>query len=214
MFEANRSEADPSKCVRQDCQNAGFVALGGLCCVCKDADTKHFAKLEAKAAEVGAHVEQSRDNANKVKLHYFYSNARALKKMELSEVPDTGFGGVVASVVAYLDRQGDHYLAFATVQCLSAMANELGSADIAIEAFCDVCVYGERKYSRGNYRKGGTVCGYLDSALRHMRALMRGEKVDPESLCLHAAHAFWNLFTALDQPDFRDDRLEAVYVDE
>ena len=87
----------------------------------------------------------------------------------------------------------------------------LCSAASAIDEYCAVCVWGEAtKYSRGNYRLGAPVTQYCDSALRHVRAYGRGEKLDPESGRPHLGHVLWNLWQALDQPFERDDRLERV----
>lgn len=80
-----------------------------------------------------------------------------------------------------------------------------------IAAYGELCEYGERKYERGNYRKGAPITQYCDSTFRHLRERLGSEIVyDPESECLHGIHAFWNVFNALEQPDWRDDRLPAV----
>lgn len=99
-----------------------------------------------------------------------------------------------------LDYDTENYIAF---YC---------SAPHALAAYCSVCVYGEGKYSRGNYRLGAPITTYLDSALRHLGALVDGQDFDPESKEHHGALAMWNLWQALDQPADRDDRMLAVYA--
>lgn len=213
MFESENAQ----KCVRQDCNNGGLLCLGGLCCECKAKDTAFFDALEnpkppepiVAIAEV---VKQSRSNSGKPRLTYFYSSSRALRKLDSVQIPaGAGIGYVSGALAAYLGREEDMGLALAAAALLLFMSVELEDADAAIAAYCDVCEYGEKKYSRGDYRKGDTICNYIDSGLRHLRAYQRGEVLDPESGCLHVAHCLWNLIQALDQPDWRDDRMAAVY---
>lgn len=94
--------------------------------------------------------------------------------------------------------------------CDEGVVEFLNSAVGALDAYCAVCAYGETKYSRGNYRLGAPVTEYLDSALRHLRSARNGQRIDDESGCLHLALAVWNIWQALDQPSFRDDRLREV----
>jgi hypothetical protein len=61
----------------------------------------------------------------------------------------------------------------------------------------------------GNYRLGESLRHYLDSALRHIRAFMREEVLNDDG-CHTLANALWNVWQALDQPEFRDDRLQAL----
>lgn len=67
--------------------------------------------------------------------------------------------------------------------------------------------YGGTKYPRGNYLKGQTVSHYLDSAVRHLKALIGGEYYDAESGKHHLAHIWWNVERSGDQSLDRDDRL-------
>lgn len=64
----------------------------------------------------------------------------------------------------------------------------------ALEAVSRVCEAGGRKYNRGNWKKGGKPDHeYFDSCMRHLRAHHEDELYDPETGCLHAAQAMWNL---------------------
>ena len=66
----------------------------------------------------------------------------------------------------------------------------------AVKAMCQVSMFGAKKYGRENWRKGWgneTVNVCTASALRHIFAILKGELIDPESGCPHAAHAMWNL---------------------
>ena len=49
--------------------------------------------------------------------------------------------------------------------------------------------YGEQKYSRDNWLKGLPLTQLLEAAERHMIKHRAGEMFDPESGCLHLAHA-------------------------
>lgn len=60
-----------------------------------------------------------------------------------------------------------------------------------------VMAYGARKYGQWNWRKGNTYLNFCNSALRHIYAHLDEETVDPESECLHLAHAACNLLFML-----------------
>jgi hypothetical protein len=51
-----------------------------------------------------------------------------------------------------------------------------------------VLEFGAEKYARNNFRKGMPISKILDSLLRHVSAIQRGELVDPESNLPHIAH--------------------------
>lgn len=155
-------------------------------------------------------ADQTRSNAGKAKLTYYYMNVRALRKMSAVEAMAVGIDGVIDSIARWLARESESALAESAVQLLHFMGLELENMDEALLAYSAVCVYGEGKYARFNYRKGAPICCYLDSALRHLRAYQGGEILDSESGCLHVAHAFWNIFQALEQPSHRDDRAVAM----
>jgi hypothetical protein len=63
----------------------------------------------------------------------------------------------------------------------------------ALRSFAEVCRYGETKYERYNYLKGGKpLSEYTDCILRHLVAWQRGEDLDPESGVSHLGHVVWN----------------------
>ena len=64
----------------------------------------------------------------------------------------------------------------------------------AMTALAAVCTYGAEKYDRDNWKKGGKPdAEYLDAACRHLMAHRNSDPIDPESGCLHLAHALWNI---------------------
>ena len=65
-------------------------------------------------------------------------------------------------------------------------------ADVLIE-WGDVFTYGEKKYFRDNWKRGGDWHEAYGSALRHLYAFWLGEELDPESGLPHLAHALWNV---------------------
>lgn len=182
--------------------------------------------------------QQLRYNTGKPKLSYFYCNARALERLQEFYATEEEFGTTdnvwdaydsifedVAMFLAEGPDTGFRYLVRAFQALAAALEFDLGGnivmfpeeplamlleVPLAVDAYCAVCVYGESKYERGNFRKGAPITVYLDSMLRHLRARLKGEHFDRESGHPTAAHALWNLWQALDQPDFRDDRLPAV----
>jgi DNA-binding transcriptional MerR regulator len=56
-----------------------------------------------------------------------------------------------------------------------------------------VLTYGERKYAKYNWRKGGDYSIPYDCLMRHMTAWWEGEENDPESGLSHLAHAAANI---------------------
>lgn len=73
-----------------------------------------------------------------------------------------------------------------------------------------VWMYGEKKYSRDNWKRGMAWSVPFASLLRHLTAWQRGEENDPESGLPHLAHAMCNLrmltYYATEYPE-GDDRL-------
>lgn len=177
-------------------------------------------------------TDQIRYNAGKPRLSYFFVSDRALCRFldfyvddwEM-ERPSTSSALVHVSQFLGAGNGGWRYLADAAAELLYEMetltnpaptivlatgAEFLCSCLGALNAYVDVCLYGESKYARGNFRLGAPVTSYLDSALRHLRAAVDDETYDVESEQPHAAMALWNVWQALDQPDWRDDRLPPV----
>lgn len=75
----------------------------------------------------------------------------------------------------------------------------------SLDEMVKVLTHGQEKYSRDNWRKlADGKHRYFAAAQRHLWAMMRGEKFDPDSGFHHAAHAMCCLFfyyemdTALD----------------
>lgn len=62
-----------------------------------------------------------------------------------------------------------------------------------LEELARVFMYGTKKYSRDNWRKGMKWSRMYNSAMRHIIAFWRGEKLDVESGLPHLVHAAWNL---------------------
>ena len=63
----------------------------------------------------------------------------------------------------------------------------------SIEALPKVLEFGAKKYARDNWKKGLDLNEILDSASRHLFALMSGEQNDPESGLPHAGHIMCNM---------------------
>ena len=58
-------------------------------------------------------------------------------------------------------------------------------------------MFGAKKYTPGNWKKGLDLTETLESTQRHLAAVMDGELIDPESGELHMGHIqcnamFWN----------------------
>jgi hypothetical protein len=71
---------------------------------------------------------------------------------------------------------------------------ELSQVDpLLMEEVARVLEFGAKKYARNNWRKGQPVTKLLDSGMRHMAAILRGEDIDAESGCKHWAHVCCNM---------------------
>lgn len=57
-----------------------------------------------------------------------------------------------------------------------------------LEPCARVMEYGATKYSKDNWKKGSNESQIIDSLLRHIAALQRGEVFDPESGLSHVGH--------------------------
>lgn len=58
-----------------------------------------------------------------------------------------------------------------------------------VELVARVRMFGAKKYSRGNWKKGFKVTRSLAAALRHIFTFLSGETNDPESGLSHLGHA-------------------------
>lgn len=78
----------------------------------------------------------------------------------------------------------------------------------SLEPMVDVLAYGTKKYSRDNWRLGMPATQIIESMLRHTFALLKGERLDNESLCKHVGHIQCNaMFLAYileEKPEFDD----------
>ena len=57
----------------------------------------------------------------------------------------------------------------------------------------EVLTYGEKKYAKYNWQKGGNFSTSYDCLMRHMTAWWEGEEDDPESRLSHLKHAAANI---------------------
>lgn len=90
---------------------------------------------------------------------------------------------------------------------MSALRDNAGKPELSflldlgrsLEALTKVFEQGAIKYARGNWKKGGKPDQeYLDSALRHLFKIGKGETYDVDTGCLHAAHVAWNVLALLE----------------
>jgi hypothetical protein len=64
-------------------------------------------------------------------------------------------------------------------------------------AVAEVGTLGAAKYSDRNWEKGMAWSRVVGSALRHLFARIRGERLDPETKLPHLAHFAWNALALL-----------------
>jgi dATP/dGTP diphosphohydrolase len=57
-----------------------------------------------------------------------------------------------------------------------------------LEHVAQVLTFGANKYAAHNWREGINISRLIGAAYRHLGAINRGEDIDPESGCSHAAH--------------------------
>lgn len=78
----------------------------------------------------------------------------------------------------------------------------------SLEPMVDVLAYGTKKYSRDNWRIGMPATQIIESMLRHTFALLKGERLDNESLCKHIGHiqcnAMFLAYVLEEKPEFDD----------
>lgn len=117
-----------------------------------------------------------------------------------------------------LDELAEWYQSGQVMTCRLASAAEELIGQLSEdwpEAFAAVCQFGAKKYARGNYLKGRGWHDTCNSLLRHIRAVERGEVVDPESGCPHEGHIAWNIMFLVHcvrtMPQF-DDRVKAAPI--
>lgn len=60
-----------------------------------------------------------------------------------------------------------------------------------LEALATLYTFGADRYGDNNWQ-GVEEHRYYAALERHIQAHRKGEKIDPDSGLLHAAHAFWN----------------------
>ena len=66
-----------------------------------------------------------------------------------------------------------------------------------IREIVKVYMFGCKKYSRNNWRKGSAWSEWYAAVLRHLTSWIDGEDKDPESGLSHLAHAAWGIITLL-----------------
>jgi len=69
----------------------------------------------------------------------------------------------------------------------------------ALNAVADVTTKGAVKYTPNGWASvEGGEDRYMDAFGRHALALGRGEKIDPDTSCLHKAQMAWNILASLE----------------
>jgi hypothetical protein len=87
----------------------------------------------------------------------------------------------------------------------------------AMEQLSSVMQYGAKKYARGNYLIGSNATEYVDSLLRHLQQMMKGEMNDQESGCPHSGHLLFNaamLAEVLSSQPEKNDLLNLAWVED
>jgi hypothetical protein len=67
-----------------------------------------------------------------------------------------------------------------------------------MDAIARALMYGEKKYSRGNYRLGMESHRLIAAAMRHITAWQWLEEIDPESGLCHLDHALASIAMLVD----------------
>jgi len=69
----------------------------------------------------------------------------------------------------------------------------------AMEALCRVMEVGSVKYERDDWKQGGRPDHeYISAMGRHISAFKQGDMFDPDTGCLHLAHALWNIIALIE----------------
>lgn len=147
-------------------------------------------------------TDQLRDNTHKPRMSYALTSP-ALTNLLLDNCPDT-LAEVTSAVHSFLCGTVDGPMMIAAIGRACSR-----NGRTPFEAFAAACEMGERKYARGNYLRGSTVCSHADSLGRHLIAMRHNQANDPESGLSHMDHIVWNavrMAEVVHQPG-RDDRL-------
>jgi len=67
----------------------------------------------------------------------------------------------------------------------------------ALDEVARVYGYGATKYSADNWLRGYSWRWSAGALMRHVARFMVGEEVDPETGCMHLAHAAWHCLTLI-----------------
>lgn len=181
---------------------------------------------------------QMRENSGKPRVSYIFTNYNSYLKLHTYEIEEDlkifplTLDEIFLELSRYLSRKdvGQDSVMRALIGTLQQLQLHLGGMlpsndpemsaaeyvlgmDKAWAEFCLVCERGAQKYAEGNYRLGQTVRHYADSAGRHLLAFGRGDVMNDDGCCTLAG-AVWNLWCLLDQPEWRDDRLQELNEDE
>lgn len=78
----------------------------------------------------------------------------------------------------------------------------------------DVFQFGAQKYSRDNWRFGQQLSKLLDSTLRHIAAIQRGEFLDPESGLPHHGHIGCNAIFLAETFRNHPDKIDVNFLRE
>jgi hypothetical protein len=88
----------------------------------------------------------------------------------------------------------------------------------SMEPMVEVLMFGAQKYAPDNWKKGQDRMENLESAMRHLMAMMRGEILDPESGKPHVGHlmccAMFNSYFDIVNPPGDNEHLFDTEVNE
>ena len=127
------------------------------------------------------------------------------KKLVLGPLPGTedNTGPSLADVSArFMAKLGPHT---ATEVMAKGTKHDAGKPPLSmlprggLEACAEVMRFGAEKYTRDNWRGGFEDSRLIDASLRHLTALMNGEREDPESGLNHVGHAIFSLMVLAEQ---------------
>lgn len=150
--------------------------------------------------------DQLRYNTGKPRMHYILAAPSAqhvMSSLDCYEYSKDLYGLMQAACAFMTGGSADEFVRD-VCDAAAIITGKCGA-----ELYQDVAEYGAEKYTRGNFLKGANICQYLDSWLRHFKALCDGISTDAESGKLHLAHIVWNTIEAARWVGHatRDDRL-------